>query len=215
MFPLTYPRTLGGNMDDKLEVFTPHDGTQDLAWLQANYAPGLRVLRSQQTAAFRLRKINIVTSGVTNLTIWVFDKNGKPAIGQPTTYTYYRLDGTNPSLPAITGTVDLWAPRGVLNKNRVDGTGKIDYQVGSDSWIKNGVGPYAAFVLSPSIGSDCIDGIGWLGGTNHEGPMELFFFEEDDTPPPPPDDGDQTDVLAAIAALDVKVSMLMKHFTTI
>lgn len=199
-------------MDDKLEVLTPHDGTQDLAWLQAHYAPGLRVLRSTLKAAFRLRKINIMTSGDKLLRVWVFTKDGKPAIGQPTTYTYYRLDGTNPGLPAITGVIDCWAPRGVLNKNRVDGTGKVDYEVGDQSWIKNGVGPYAAFVLSPSIGSDCIDGIGWLGGTNHEGPMELFFFEEDGSPPPPPVDDD---VLKAIAAVDAKVDKLLKHFTAI
>lgn len=203
--------------NDKLEVFTPHNGTQDLAWLQAHYGAGIQLLRSAQKSAFRLRKINIMTSGDTVIRIWAFNKNGQPAVGQPVTYTYYRLDGTNPDLPAITGVVDKWASRGVQNKNRVDGTGKVEFQIGSDSWIKNGTGPYAAFVLSPSIGSDCLNGIGWLGGTNHEGPVELFFYEEsgDEPPPPPPDDGDNAAVLAAIAVLNGKMDKLLKHFTTI
>jgi hypothetical protein len=196
----------------ELEVYGKDGQVHDLAWLQANYGAGLKVLRSNQTHAFRLRKINIMTSGEVLIRIWVMDKTGKPAVGQPVTYTYPSLGSPSGDLQLISGVLDCWAPRGVLNKNRVSGAGTVEFQIGDQSWIKGGRGPYSAFVLSPTAGSDCIDGTGWLGGTNHEGPTELFFYEEDGTTPPPPDpSGDLTEVLARIAVVDAKVTVLGAH----
>lgn len=195
-----------------LEVFFPDGTTGDLARLQREYGSKIQVCRSVLPAAFRLRKINIDNSGNTLIRIWVFDKRGMPAVGQPVTYSYPQLGGGYSGLPLITGVKDAWTTRGVQNKNRCDGMGRVEFQIGSDSWIKDGAGPYIGYVLSPTIGSDCLAYFGWLGGTNHVGPCELFFYEEDGSTPPPvdpppvdPGDGDDEpgpvdspDVLAAI-----------------
>jgi hypothetical protein len=93
-------------------------------------------------------------------------------------------------------------PQGAYgSKHRADGMGRVEFQIGSSSWIRDGRGPYSVFVLSPTIGSDCMDGIGWMGGTNHVGPCELFFAADaDPDPEPDPQPDDVTGYLAHISA---------------
>lgn len=207
-------------MDNNLTVYFADGSEGDLARLQREYGAGIRVLRSSSAHAFRLRKINILTTGEVNLRVWVIGKDGKPVVGQAVTYTFPDLDNPDANLPALGESVaSRWAARGVLNKNRTDGAGKVEFQLGDQSWIKDGRGPYAVFAISPTISSDCIDGIGWIPFTEHYGPCELFFYEEDaaDDPRPLPgddtdDDEEPTDAGNALERIAIALERLVAHF---
>lgn len=175
----------------------PDGQIHDLAWLRQTYGAGIMFHQAAAPHRFALREVNVMTSGETILRVWVVDAAGRPAIGQPVTYSFPTLQDPSQDLAAIPNAYcSRWAPRGVLNKNRADGSGRVEFEIGSNSWIRGGRGPYAVWVLSPSIESDCLDGIGWQMATEHHGPCELVFEEinasgapdggEDETPAPEP-----------------------------
>jgi len=54
-------------------------------------------------------------------------------------------------------------------------------------------GPFAYWVLSPTLKSDGLAKIGWLGGTNHHGMLHLVFrIVDDGDPDPDPDPEPET-----------------------
>lgn len=58
-----------------------------------------------------------------------------------------------------------WYPNYTLAKTNANGE-VAAVVMGSGSVIRE-TGPHAVWVVSPSTKSDCLDGIGWLGGTDH------------------------------------------------
>jgi len=169
------------NTAHPIEVIDGDGSSHDLAWLQQNYGAGIRVLYAEPPC-FQLVKIMIDVSDNVSLNLWVQQENGQPQVGQPCTYSYPapgQSDPTvrsSPDLPAIPASVkSRWCATGVQNKNLTDGSGFVSFQIGSSSWISNGRGPYAVWVMSPSVASDCFDGAGWKALTNHHGPTQLVF----------------------------------------
>lgn len=162
-------------MSDELVVIGPDGMEHDLAWLQANYGTGLHVVRAD-APCWRLQQVIIDTSGDVNLKAWVHDANGLPRAGVSVTYAFPSLENPSPDLPDIPLVfITRGGGRGVLNKNVSGGDGLVSFQIWDESWIKNQVGPYQVWVLSTSMPSDIFVGAGWLGGTNHHGPVQFVF----------------------------------------
>lgn len=67
-------------------------------------------------------------------------------------------------------------------------------------------GAYLAWIFDTTRGSDCITGLGWLGGTEHRGLLDLTFRlgapepEPDPEPEPEPGDGDVRELIARLLA---------------
>lgn len=160
-----------------IKVYFPDGSTGDVARMQAEYGSGIGVLHSTAAHKYELQAINIMTSGEQNIRVMVSDRFGKPAVGVPVTYTFPDLNEPEPSLSPLSGPAAHWCPKGVTTKNRTGATGMVDFQIGPDSWIQHGKGPYSIFVISPDLDSDGLAYTGWKPYTNHEGPVELFFQE--------------------------------------
>ncbi len=157
--------------------FIDIDGTKhDLAWLQGKYGTGIAYHPAPLYPRFELQQV-FVTEGPTILRFTVLLADGESAVGQPVAYSYPNLASPSTSLNPIPDGADKskWFSRACIE--RCDPRGFHEFQIGSESWIKNQVGPYAVAVISPSTYSDCLSGTGWLGGTNHRGPCEFVFRE--------------------------------------
>jgi len=177
-------------------VYDLSGAVHDIGWLQANYASGLVYHPPKAYPAFDLKAI-FMTTGATNLYFTVKKQDGiTPQIGQPVSYTFPSLANPESSLKSLTGDKSLWAPRGVVEL--CDPDGKHNFQIGSDSWIRNGMGPYSVFVISPSTYSACLEGVGWLMGTNHTGPCSYLWQLVDGSAVPPPVDPDVPPVVPPV-----------------
>jgi hypothetical protein len=157
-----------------LEVIDIDGSKYDLTWLKERYAAGIELHQAQGYPRFELQKV-FITQGPTILRFTVLQADGTPAVGQPAAYSFPTLGSPSQELAPISGDKSAWFGRGCLE--RCNPRGEHEFQIGSQSWIKNGVGPYAVAVISPSTYSDCLAGLGWLGGTDHRGPCEFLFRE--------------------------------------
>ena len=87
-----------------------------------------------------------------------------------------------------------------------DGNGVAKFTFGHSGMVGDDGGPFANWVLSPSLKSDGLARVGWLGGTNHHGMLHLVFQIVDDSDPDPdpePETGQRQRVLnKAEAAAD-------------
>ena len=75
----------------------------------------------------------------------------------------------------------LWETRAI--HQFTDSNGYTGFGLGTGSYIKDVAegGPHTIWVLSPSLSSDGLTGVGMLGGTNHRGPLSLVFqIDRDD-----------------------------------
>jgi len=73
------------------------------------------------------------------------------------------------------------------------------FTFGHSGMIGGDGGPFANWVLSPTLKSDGLAKIGWLGGTNHHGMLHLVFRIVDDgdpDPDPEPETGQRQRVLS-------------------
>lgn len=134
---------------------------------KASYAPGQE--------HWELYMVQIRVDGITNLDVYTADQNGMPIPGQPVTYSYPNLEAPSPGLPLLPAwSASKWTTRGVINKWTTDGSGRASFQQGNEVWCKNGFCPLSSFVVSQAP-SDAWVYFGWMGGTEHHGPMILFF----------------------------------------
>ena len=152
-----------------------------------------------------LRKFALVrlqeTVGPAVLKARVLDEAGGPQFTQPVANHW-----PDPTLQDLreSRSKSLWYPRACVQDT--DNNGVTGFGLGSGSFIgdlETG-GPHTVWVLSPSLPSDGVSGIGMLGGTNHGGPLDLVFqiipadpgIRPD--PPPEPDPELSTDVAALL-----------------
>jgi hypothetical protein len=203
-----------------VEVVDGQGGVHDLAWLQANYG-ALIAVHQVPAPCYRLKRIIIKETGDVNLDVWVHNKDGQPEMGTPCTYSFPAAGADDPlvrssaDLPTIPAAfLSRWAETGVLNKNATGGDGHVSFQIGSQSWISSasGGGPYAVWVLSNRLPSDCVNRIGWRVLTNHFGPT-TFLFEEvtADVVVPPSGDLPENEPVMAIGLLADKVRWWMEE----
>ena len=69
-----------------------------------------------------------------------------------------------------------------------NGNGVVRFTFGHTGIIGGDGGPFAYWVLSPTLKSDGLAKVGWLGGTNHHGMLHLVFRIVDDGDPDPDPD---------------------------
>jgi hypothetical protein len=152
------------------DVFDKDGARRDWDWLRSRFG-NVQFLDAGAGAKFRLARVD-VTEGPATLKARVLDASGAPHGGQPVANNW--PDNTLPDLRNA-GLMTLWKDRAVYQQT--EPSGFTGFGMGPGSYIRDLAegGPHTVWVLSPSLPSDGIGGVGMLGGTNHEGPLFLTF----------------------------------------
>ncbi|MCK4302640.1 MAG: hypothetical protein KAY24_00165 [Candidatus Eisenbacteria sp.] len=179
-------------------IYDWHGEERDMAWLQSKYG-SVTYLDAGDTTKFALVRVD-ETTGPAVLKVRVIDENGHPHFAQP--IANHWPDNSLPLVSPMTKT--LWECRACLKDT--DGEGFAGFGLGSGSFIRDleAGGPHTVWVLSPSLPSDGMSGIGMLGGTNHSGPLFLTFqivpwVSPDPEPEPEPEP--PSEVVALLRAI--------------
>jgi len=189
-------------------------GVHDWAWLRAKYGD-VDVIAAAEYPKFELVKVEEL-DGQAVLMVHLLNEYGIPHSGQPVCLSWPSLAAPSPNIPAIpAGSKSCYTTRGVIQKTE---NGQTGFGLSGGSYYSPpGGGPYSVFVLSPSTYSDCITGVGWLGGTNHLGPCRLTFqivtagAQPDPNPDPQPDPVPSGDVLAVLTRIADALEKLAAH----
>jgi hypothetical protein len=148
-----------------------------MTWLREKYG-NVQLLDAGPGEKFRLMRID-ETEGPAVIKVRVLDWEATPWRGQPVANHW-----PDPGLPDLrnAGLKTLWRDR-AENQN-TDDAGFTGFGIGIGSYIRDlqEGGPHVVWVLSPSLPSDGLSGVGMLGGTNHAGPLFLTFQIGEDLP---------------------------------
>lgn len=159
------------------QIYDQNGAERDLAWLRNKYG-NVRVLDAGPVRKFKLVRVD-ETEGPAVIMVRVLDTNGATMMNQPVANHW-----PDDTLPLLTGggLKTTWQPRAAVQ--RTEATGYTGFGIGTGSYIGNLVegGPHTLWVLSPSLPSDGLAGVGMLGGTNHAGPLSLVFQIGEDMP---------------------------------
>jgi hypothetical protein len=147
-----------------------------MAWLRSKYG-NVRFLDAGPGRKFKLVRVD-ETSGPAAIVVRVLDDAGSSQNGQPVANHW--PDNELPSL-AGGGLKTLWEQRAIVQRTEGGHTG---FGFGSGSVIRDLAlgGPHTLWVLSPTLPSDGLAGVGWLGGTPHDGPLAMVFQIGEDVP---------------------------------
>ena len=147
------------------------------AWLWEKYGSGVGLfLQAAAPRAFRLIEVR-ESQGPTVMAVTVRNAQGGPWSG------FVADSWPDPTLRSTEGAVSRWEDKALAEMTDVRGVREFGF--GPGSVIKGDAGPHTLWVLSPSTASDGIKGIGWLGGTNHHGPLQFVFQLMGEVEPPP------------------------------
>lgn len=150
-------------------VYDKEGNEQSFEWLREKY--GNMVFHNAGAGEkFRLLRID-ETEGPAVITVRVLNKDGQPHASQPVANNW-----PDSSLPSLGDELkSRWKDKAI--HQNVDENGYTGFGLGNGSYIRDLAqgGPHTIWVLSPSLPSDGISGIGMLGGTNHAGPLSLVF----------------------------------------
>jgi hypothetical protein len=163
------------------EIYDKDGIRRDEAWLRQKYG-NVQFLDAGAGPKFRLARVD-ETEGPAVLKVRLLDRQGQPHSSQPVANHW-----PDSSLPYLgnSGLKTLWRDRAIYQNT--DSAGFTGFGLGTGSYIGNlqEGGPHTVWVLSPSLASDGISGLGMLGGTNHAGPLFITFQIGEDTSPPTP-----------------------------
>lgn len=154
-----------------------------------------------------------VTQGPAAIVVRVEDDHGAPLANTAVAFSW------------PDGPVDLAAPECAAFRSKwhqqcvvqwTDGDGYTGFGVGPGGCIRNldEGGPHAVWVLHDRYESDCLDRIGWLGGTDHLMPGRVRFIRGDAAVPEEPEEppaGGWADVLAELRAVRSALEGLARH----
>lgn len=185
-----------------VEVFDHNGQSRDLAWLEQTY--GARFLDGGSGAKFKLVRID-VTDGPAVFFVQVFDKNGTNKVNQPVANSWPGVEHDEKGVDLQGGSRSVWQRFGIIQRTSV--VGDTGFGFGGGSVIREQGGPHTLWVVSPSLPSDGLARVGWLGGTNHRGPCRLTFREVEEGAPPQGDD----DVMGKLEAIHADLRRLMQH----
>lgn len=180
------------------KIFDASGQERDLAWLRATYGN----VQIERATGERFELIEMrETDGPSVLMVGLLNEHGAPHAEQPVAHWW-----PNPSTAA---TVDLSGgglktlPHQRAAVERTDATGWTGFGLGGGSYYDPTAtaGPDAIWVLSPSLPSDVVSGLGWLPGTNHRGMMRMMFRIAGDAMPDPTPDPAPSDRLDRLIAL--------------
>jgi len=157
-------------------VYDRHGVERDWTWLRGLYGY-VRYLDAGAGRKFRLVRVD-ETTGPATIMVRVLAADGSNQNGQPVANHW-----PDDSLPDLRGggLRTLWQPRAIAQSTEGGHTG---FGLGAGSYIGNLIegGPHTLWVLSPTLPSDGLAGVGMLGGTNHEGPLSMVFQVGEDVP---------------------------------
>jgi hypothetical protein len=165
------------------EIYDQNGNRRDEAWLRQKYG-NVQFLDAGPGPKFKLVRVD-ETEGPAVIKVRLLDQQGQPHVGQPVANHW-----PDSSLPYLgnSGLKTLWRDRAIYQST--DSAGFTGFGIGTGSYIANlqEGGPHTLWVLSPSLASDGLSGVGMLGGTNHAGPLFLTFQvgEDSSAPPAPP-----------------------------
>ena len=163
------------------EIYDKDGVRRDEAWLRQKYG-NVQFLDAGAGPKFRLARVD-ETEGPAVLKVRLLDRQGQPHSSQPVANHW-----PDSSLPYLgnSGLKTLWRDRAIYQNT--DSAGFTGFGLGTGSYIGNlqEGGPHTVWVLSPSLASDGISGLGMLGGTNHAGPLFITFQIGEETSPPAP-----------------------------
>lgn len=161
------------------EIYDKDGRRRDLKWLRQKYG-NVQFLDAGAGPKFKLIRVD-ETEGPAVIAVRLLDLDGQAYASQPVANHW-----PDSSLPywGNSGLKTLWRDRAIYQNT--DSSGFTGFDLGTDSYIgdlQEG-GPHVVWMLSPSLASDGLSGIGMLGGANHEGPLYLTFQvgEEDAAP---------------------------------
>ena len=155
---------------------------RDGQWAAEKY--GVKFLDAGQGKKFALTEVREVTDGNVNVVVNVFNEASGPQYEQPIAQSWPTLESPDGGLKLCEGSQSCWSGRCMVVDT--DGNGVARFTFGSSGIIGGNGGPFAYWVLSPSLKSDGLAQVGWLGGTNHHGMLHLVFRITDDPDPDPP-----------------------------
>jgi hypothetical protein len=200
------------------QVYDVNGTLRDWNWLIAKYGR-IQWQQGLLYPCFKLIRIR-ETVGPASLKVTLLDANGNP-MGALAALTYPDLVNPWSELPLITKgdlAKSMWSNRGVLQFADPN-SGMTGFGLGSDSWIKDlaAGGPYHVWVFHTTAYSDCLSWLGWLGGTDHAGPMDVTFqwvngtSEPEPDPEPGPDPEPTGDLLAEVKDMHATLKRLAAH----
>ncbi|HEY65545.1 MAG TPA: hypothetical protein G4O02_13345 [Caldilineae bacterium] len=195
-----------------VEVFDRHGVKRDWDWLRDVYG-NVMLLDGGPRPKFTLVRVD-ETEGPAVIVVRIQRLDGSPVVDQPVANHW-----PDPDLPSLEGgeLKTLWRTTGV--HQRTDRNGYTGFGLGPGSYILDPVlgGPHVIWVLSPSLRSDGISGVGMLPGTNHRGPLHLTFVLDDRSPEeviePPPSEREATlaELLAEMRVIRSVLESLADH----
>lgn len=153
-------------------VYDKNGQERDIAWLRSEYG-NIQIERATGQR-FELTEIR-ETDGPTVLMVGLIGETGAPHPGQPVGHWWPNANAamTSDLTPGNFKTL----PYTRAAYERTDGSGWTGFGLGGGSYYDPAAssGPDTIWVLSPSLPSDIVRGLGWKAGTNHRGPMRLTF----------------------------------------
>jgi len=197
-----------------LEVYDVNGVQQSWAWLQTKYKCDMTA--APPGAAFRLVRID-ETIGPAVFIVYVRSDTGAPQQNQPVAQWWNGAESDERSTSLVgVGLQSVYHARAIVE--RTNSGGDIGFPYGAGGVI-HGDGPYAFWILSPSLASDIVTGLGWLGGTDHACPGRLTFeiveggvSDPDPDPEPIPLTEFHELVLAHLEALNRRLDDIATHF---
>jgi hypothetical protein len=160
-----------------MEIFDKNGVQRDMAWLRQKYG-NVQFLDAGTGKKFKLARVD-ETEGPAVIKVRVLNEQGLPQTNQPVANHW-----PDPTLPYLgdSGLKTLWHDQALYQNT--DSAGFTGFGIGTGSYIANlqEGGPHTLWVLSPSLASDGLSGVGMLGGTNHAGPLFLTFQVGEDMP---------------------------------
>lgn len=199
-----------------IDVFDKDGKPQTWAWLEQKYRVRLR--DAGAGAKFRLVRVD-ETDGPAVFIVDVRDAQGRPKTNQPVAF-HWKEVGQEEKAVDLRKDPDLksrWFDHALVQQSSVNGD--TGFGFGSGSITRADGGPHTLWVLSPTLPSDALSGVGWLGGTNHMGPNRLTFqiVEETEGSGGGNEGGaggnrpTDSELLARLDALHADLRKVMKH----
>jgi hypothetical protein len=127
---------------------------QDWAWLEEEFGA---VVLDRGNGAASVRVLRAIT-GPSTLTIWVEDAEGNPLADVPVVFSWPGAD------PLESQYYGCGLTQGVVGETKV--TGEVGFGMGTGAYyFPPDGGPHTVWVAVE--GTDCLRGMGMLGGTEH------------------------------------------------
>ena len=185
-----------------IEVFDRNGLPRDLAWLETTYRT--KVLDAGAGPKFALVRID-ETEGPAVFMVQVRNVDGRSHTGQPVANHWPGVQDDEQAKDLRgQGLKTIWQSHAIVQQTNAGGDTGFGY--GGGSVIHAEGGPHTLWVLSPSLPSDGLARMGWLGGTDHRGPCRLTFQIVAEAAPPQPDD-----VMPKLEAIHADLRKLMAH----